>query len=194
MSHPASKDPNSKNPVSKSDVMDALRPVQRGLAETVATMPRDHFERPIDEGLWSPDFYLRHLILSSKPFVRVLEMRPDGARRLFPPPERPSMSYAELVNLYETKLAEGVRAEAVPQVTPDGYRFPDDVTDRQAFLLRTWNDTGDRLSAALDQWSESDLDAIQIPHPAIGMLTVREMLFFTLHHNTLHWGDIRRGM
>jgi len=43
----------------------------------------------------------------------------------------------------------------------------------------------------LVHWSETDLDTHQFQHAALGMITVREVLFFTIFHNTLHWNDIR---
>jgi hypothetical protein len=35
-------------------------------------------------------------------------------------------------------------------------------------------------------WSEDDLDNHRLPHPLLGKLTVREMLFFTLYHIQHH--------
>lgn len=42
------------------------------------------------------------------------------------------------------------------------------------------------LRGALEQWSEADLDRVRMPHPILGPLTVREMLFFTLYHDGHH--------
>ncbi len=65
------------------------------------------------------------------------------------------------------------------------------------------------LISACEQWDETALDQYQVPHPVIGNLTVREMLFFTIHHNLRHasqegiksalsdnlcYLDIRRGV
>jgi uncharacterized damage-inducible protein DinB len=38
----------------------------------------------------------------------------------------------------------------------------------------------------IDAWEEDQLDEAQLPHPIIGKITVREMLFFTIHHNLRH--------
>jgi hypothetical protein len=109
---------------------------------------------------------------------------------MFGQPDHPSMSYAELVAMYNAKLAEGFRAEDSPPVTPAVYRFPEGTVSEKEHLVQAWNDGNNRLLEALKIWSEEDLDTHQLLHPAVGMLTIREMLFFTLHHNTLHWHDI----
>ena len=36
------------------------------------------------------------------------------------------------------------------------------------------------------RWSEKKLDRYQAPHPALGKLTIREMLYFTIFHNVHH--------
>ena len=43
-----------------------------------------------------------------------------------------------------------------------------------------------RLHGAITRWGERALDRFRLPHPALGQLTVREMLFFTLYHNLHH--------
>jgi hypothetical protein len=42
------------------------------------------------------------------------------------------------------------------------------------------------LYGAVEGWSERALDRFRLPHPALGQLTVREMLHFTLYHNLHH--------
>jgi hypothetical protein len=38
----------------------------------------------------------------------------------------------------------------------------------------------------MERWSEAELDAYRLPHPLLGRLSVREMMFFTLLHNRHH--------
>ncbi|MFD1732536.1 hypothetical protein ACFSC4_17950 [Deinococcus malanensis] len=35
-------------------------------------------------------------------------------------------------------------------------------------------------------WPDHELDARSMPHPVLDMLTVREMLYFTIEHNLHH--------
>jgi hypothetical protein len=112
---------------------------------------------------------------------------------MFGQPDHPSMPYAELVAQYHRALARGIRAEDYPQVTPVAYRMPEGVTDEKQYLRDTWDDANQRLVAALANWDDANLDTHQLPHPAMGLITVREMLFFTVYHNTLHGNDMQQA-
>ncbi|MDX2162893.1 MAG: DinB family protein [bacterium] len=178
------------NPHTKTEIVEALRVVQTGLSQDVHHMTPEQFDRA-EEG-WTAAGYLKHLLLSIKPLVRVYEMPPENILRMFRRPEHTPRSYADLCAAYNMRLAEGIRAEDYDKVVPEAYRMPDDVTDARVYLAQSWNEAHERLFAALDGWTDADLDAHQVPHPALKVVTLREMLFFTLHHNTLHWRDMQR--
>ncbi len=46
------------------------------------------------------------------------------------------------------------------------------------------------LVGKIPGWSEAALDRYRLPHPLLGKLTVREMLFFTLYHNAHHLDQV----
>ena len=58
-------------------------------------------------------------------------------------------------------------------------------SDRSTILARLAQ-ANDELQKAITRWSEADLDRYQLPHPLLGKLTVREMLFFTVYHQHHH--------
>jgi hypothetical protein len=176
----------------KDDLAAELASVERMLSADLAHATAAALQRQ-REG-WSAEAYVQHLLLSIKPFVRVLEMTPAAVQRRFGLPQHGSRPFAGLVALYTRALASGFRAETVEAVLPAAYRYPPDVTDPHAHLLHAWHDSHARLYQALAAWPETALDQAQVPHPAVGLLTVREMLFFTLHHNRLHHADIRAAL
>jgi uncharacterized damage-inducible protein DinB len=177
----------------KDEIADALRAVQTRVAEQVSAASYVAF---MDDsaGGWSAAGYLEHLILSVKPTAKVYHLPPHKIASLFGTTERPSRTYDEMVTLYDAKLATGLRAEMAPPVLPTSYRFPDGVTDVQAHLVQAWNNGNDRLIAGMEAMSDADLDRLVIPHPMGEVLTLREMLLFTVHHNTMHAGDIERAL
>jgi hypothetical protein len=176
--------------LTKTEINERLEETRHGLAATVNAMSANQFQHAVAG--WSADGYLKHLLLSVKPFVRVLEMGPAAVHQLFGTPEQSTRTYDDFVQVYQSRLAEGVRAESYDNVVPDSYRMPEGITDAQQHLVQTWHESHDRLTAALQQWTEDDLNQHQLPHPAIGLITVREMLYFTVHHNKLHWQDIHQ--
>jgi hypothetical protein len=175
----------------KQDIAARLKSVQTGLTDTVAIMTPEQFERVTGDE-WSAADYLKHLILSVKPFARVISMPLNKLHDMFGTADSDSMTYEALVTLYHQRLDEGMRAEKVPSVTPIEYRLPPDMTDLKSTLLMAWNEGNDRLLAALESLDDAALDKYQIPHPAVGLITLREMLYFTAYHNKLHWQDIQR--
>jgi uncharacterized damage-inducible protein DinB len=173
------------------EIASALRAVQARVATLVESASYAAF---MDDsaGGWSAAGYLEHLILAVKPTARVYHLPPDRIEALFGTASHAERSYDEIAALYDDRLAKGMRAEMSPPVLPTSYRFPEGVTDVQAHLLQAWNDGNDRLIAGMGTLSDADLDRLVIPHPMGETLTLREMLFFTVHHNTMHAGDIER--
>ncbi len=53
-------------------------------------------------------------------------------------------------------------------------------------MLRQWERVSSKLLTNLERWSEQQLDTLRLPHPILGKLTVREMLFFTEFHTRHH--------
>jgi hypothetical protein len=178
------------DPQTKPAIIERLREIQHDLSATVQQIPSADFDRGTPDS-WSPASYLKHLLLAVKPFAKAVALPPDALKRRFGTAPYPSQTYTELVARYQTRLAEGIRAEDYDTVMPTTFRIPDDTPDLQSYLLDLWNEAHDRMSDGLGQWSETDLDTVAILHPALGTLTVREMLFFTIYHNALHWNDIR---
>ena len=43
-----------------------------------------------------------------------------------------------------------------------------------------------KLNKKIDSFDEKDLDRYILPHPLLGKLTIREMLFFTVYHVQHH--------
>ncbi len=53
-------------------------------------------------------------------------------------------------------------------------------------LLNEFSTASAELVSVAEKWTEDDLDRFLLPHPLIGKLTIREMLFFTIYHNLRH--------
>lgn len=101
-------------------------------------------------------------------------------RLLFGKSNAPSRHYENIVQAYHDILAGG--AQASGKYAPKTIPIPSDPVNYQRTKVATLTATIQSLAKALESWSEQDLDKIQLPHPLLGKLTVREMLFFTLYH------------
>jgi hypothetical protein len=140
---------------------------------------------------WSPADNVRHLIKSTLPVTKALKLPKLLLRTLFGPAEKVSTSYEELVTRYRELLAAGGNAgKFAPRTIP----VPEDVDAWQRKLVGTCRDSVSDLSHTVGRWSESDLDRYRLPHPLLGKLTLREMLFFTLYHYNHHKDNVVRRM
>lgn len=102
-----------------------------------------------------------------------------------------SRRYAEVRAVYLAALAGGGAASG-RYVPPAG--VPEDPEASRARALNGWRRTGDRLVARVGKWRENALDTYRLPHPLLGKMSVREMLFFTHYHDGHHLELVRRGL
>lgn len=131
------------------------------------------------DGKWSPLQHLDHIIRSVKPLTKGMMLPSFVLRLLFGKANRPSRSYDGLVSRYKEKLANGGKASGgfIPQT-----RRPE---ERDA-MLRTLRRQCHLLCERVKGFSEEQLDALIAPHPLLGKLTLREMLYFTAYHVRHH--------
>lgn len=140
------------------------------------------FFAPINDG-WSPADHVRHLVKSNRPVVTALGLPKIVLLLRFGMSRKPSAPYSQLVARYHGELAGGLKAgpySASP--LPAERRTAEQRQESLAYL----DQTQAALARLVAKWGERGLDRLRLPHPAMGPLTVREMEFFTLYHNTHH--------
>jgi hypothetical protein len=98
---------------------------------------------------------------------------------VFKKANRPSKSYDKLIEKYLDRLGKGGRAS--------GRFIPGRVEPvRKTVIGNRIEETVLRLSQSLQKYSEEELDELVLPHPLLGKLTLREMLYFTIYHVEHH--------
>ena len=138
---------------------------------------------------WSPADHLRHLAKSTFPVARALGLPRIALLVLFGPARRPPRPFVEIREKYRARLADGVTAgRFAPEpraVAADDEAWRERVMDR-------WREADRSLRQRIGRWREPALDRCRLPHPALGKLSVREMLFFTLYHGAHHLNLVAR--
>lgn len=99
-------------------------------------------------------------------------------RLLFGKANRKSKSYDELVAKYQAKLKAGGRAPG--RFVPGGKEKNTEVLEEKLLGLV------DSLQKKVNALSEDQLDQYILPHPLLGKLTLREMIYFTIYHVQHH--------
>lgn len=134
-------------------------------------------------GKWSAGQQLDHLIKSARPVSSALGF-PKVTLLYFGTSSAPSRSYDKLAADYQQLLNHGAKAGRAYQ---PGVVYPAQRPALlQGFLLQK-----NKLLHKLSHWSESDLDKYRLPHPLLGKITIREMMYFIAYHNQHHLGKLK---
>lgn len=136
------------------------------------------FFRPLGDK-WSVADVTQHLYLSARPVLKVM----SGPKEVFlswGTATGPSRAYEQIAAEYVRVLATGVKAP-----TPFVPR-PEDMQVDKSTVLERFSTVYQSLAQVLEQWSEEELDTYCMLHPALGKITVREMLFFVSIHTHHH--------
>ncbi len=139
------------------------------------------------EDKWSAGKQLDHMIKSVAPVNMAMALPNFIPALLFGKANRSSKTYEELVAKYKSRLADGGKAPA--KFEPPFVPFED-----KNKLINRLNQLVKALCKKINRSSEEDLDKNILPHPLLGKLTLREMLYFTAYHAAHHQASIEQAI
>lgn len=151
------------------------------------------YELPAEEYLfsyeqkWTAGQQQAHMVLCVKPLVQVFSMEKEAIAQMFGRSDRASREYDALLAEYLQKLNEGGKAPGrfVPEPVP---------VDQQKTLNEKLDKLVKELCAKIETFSEEELDGLFIPHPLLGNLTLREMLYNAICHVEHHHEATKRNL
>lgn len=151
----------------------------------VEAQPDHLFESSIADGKWTTGQQLEHLIKSVTPIILGLSGPAILLKVRFGTIKRAELTFEELQDMYHKKLNEGAKASApyIPHPVP---------LSAKTALLKSFHKKKIKLLKQIDRWSEKELSEIGGKHPVLGMLSIRELLYFTEFHTLHHLESIRR--
>lgn len=162
----------------KPEIIAALNEKIDAFNNYIAPLNKEHFEAS-PNGKWSAGQNLDHLIRAIKPLQLAYGLPKFALRILFGKTNRPSRTYDEVMAKYKAKLSAGGRASG--PFIPPAIHF-----EQKDELIKKYDQQKHKLIAKIEKQGEKDLDAYILPHPLLGKVTLREMLYFTIHHNEHH--------
>jgi hypothetical protein len=164
--------------MNKQQIAEKLLENHKNFVEFIANLNEQDFMFS-DGEKWSAGQQLDHLVRGVSPVKLAFTLPKLVPSLMFGKANRSSKSYDELVVKYQAKLASGGRASG--RFIPAQINF----SQREVLQNKLLN-LADDLSQKVEIFSEEDLDKYVIPHPLIGKLTFREMLYFTIYHCEHH--------
>ena len=164
--------------LTKEEIITKLESNHYRLADMVSGLSEVDFGTA-PAGKWTAGQQLGHIYLSLKPLTMALGL-PKIGLMAFGSANRPSRDYDGVVAKYHEALAEGGKAPS--NFVPDPVLY----IDKDAISTKLKDNLG-KLISHLCKYSEKDLDKYLLPHPLLGKMTVREMLYFTIYHSEHHY-------
>jgi hypothetical protein len=164
--------------MTKSEIISLLSEKHTQFLATFPLLSEREFSTPA-RNKWSPAQQLDHIIRSVSPVVMAFGLPGFVLQWKFGKANWPSKTYEALVEKYHAKLAAGGKASA--QFLPTAVSFQ----DREVAIAKV-NALVQKLNKRVADKSEETLDKLILPHPLLGKLTFREMLYFTAYHAEHH--------
>lgn len=153
---------------------------------TIRNVSDADFTKSVDSK-WSAGQQLEHIVKAVSPVNLAFSLPRPVVRLLFGKANRPSRTYDELVTKYQSKLSQGERASR--RFTPDLVHLH----QREA-LFQKLDGLVSALAKKIAGYSEEQLDVLLLPHPLLGKLTLREMIYFTIYHAGHHEKQVRGNL
>jgi len=136
---------------------------------------------------WTAGQQLEHIYLGVKPVRQIFSLPKFIPKLIWGTANRKSKNYDDFVKKYLLKLENGGRATGrfIPKIVgiEKGHKLKDKLKNEVL-----------SLSFTLDKFNEDDLDKYVLPHPLLGKLTMREMLYFTIYHVKHHEELTKRNL
>lgn len=172
--------------MTKSALKEALEASFMTIASETAHLDEAKFFAPIGEK-WSVAENMLHLTQSAKSLNQGMALPKSVLEQQFGKIDRPVMSYDEVVARYLDALGTGIKARgAFLPVLPEN--------PSKDILLSSFVKHHQLLANFLDDWSETELDELNILHPVLKKLTIREVYFFMHYHTGHHSNAIAKAL
>lgn len=161
----------------KAELQTKLTEVHYVFLDFISSLTDEQLHRS-QPGKWNASVQMQHVFLCLRPIHLALSLPAFLPRLLFGFAKRQCRSYDALVADYQLKLQQGGKSPSI--YVPD---HEVGAIDWQARKLRK---LVDQVSKKISRYTESELDEIRVPHPLLGKITLRELLYFAIYHVQHH--------
>lgn len=170
----------------KQEIRNRLLENHKNFAELILSL-NDHDFLFSANGKWTAGQQLDHIYRSVAALKQGLTLPKFIIKLIVGKANRPSKNYEDLVTKYKQRLEKGGRAigRFIPKRIEPG---------KKTKLKDNLMNAVDSLCKKLNRYGEKELDYYILPHPLLGKLTIREMLYFTIYHAEHHQQQTLRNL
>lgn len=172
--------------MNKQEIIQSLQQNHQKFANEITALSADEFLFRKGEK-WTAGQHADHIVKSVSPVVMAFGLPRFIPKLMFGKSNRPTKNFDELVDKYNVKLAKGGKAS--------GRFVPKEIGLQQKhFLPKQIMHYTNQLCNQVEKISDEELEKILLPHPLLGKLTFKEMLFFTAYHVEHHSSILKRDL
>ena len=167
--------------MNNTEILNALKAAHTGLWDTALALR----SQKMPEGKWSVEQHVQHINKTMGGMARFLQTDKNVLEQKFGLTQNSSRTPEEIDRLFAPFFENQPKSPAnfVPEET-EAISLENEISAGQQMIAKA----GDGLNS----WTEEQLDSQQCPHPLLGNLTLREMLYFSILHAQHHASLITR--
>lgn len=133
-------------------------------------------------GKWTTGQPLQHILLTITPFPKVLASK-VVIREKFGEINRPTWDYSTVLENY---LNTSLKA-------PEPFLPETEVSySQKEKIISDIHENLNQIQQIVDTYSEEELDTLTLPHPLLGLVTIREMFYLMSYHPLHHQKQIEQ--
>ncbi len=164
--------------MNKFELIEAMNENHTRFINYINTLSEKEFLFALTEK-WSAGQQLDHLVRSTKPLILAVRLPKFILQLIFGTANRQSKTYEELVEKYLIKIAEGAKATGNFIPAPVGFEKKEPLKKELQLIIT-------KINKGISNFTEEELDQCILPHPLLGKITCREMIYFTIYHVDHH--------
>jgi hypothetical protein len=168
--------------MNKSEIITNLNTAHLAFWDTAIHLPNTY--APIN-GKWSVAQNVEHINIALLRLSNYLALPKSTIKSNFGLSERASTSNEKIIKVFKNALENGVKAidSFIPELNQE--------TSIEE-LVSQGKDLLDAFISNLENWSEEELEMYNCPHPILGKIPLREVLYFTIYHVQHHNETIKK--
>jgi hypothetical protein len=174
--------------MTKLEIVAKLKENHQSFYDYIETLTETEFNHHAPTK-WNAGQQIGHILLSVSPLTNALKLPNFVITWKFGKANRPSRTFDELVARYQQKLEAAAGAPTTAGFAPEEILF-----SGKKNAIEKVSKQVEKLCKQTMAFSETELDTMILPHPLLGRLTLREMLYFTVYHVKHHQDLTKRNL
>ncbi|MGQ7947330.1 DinB family protein [Flavobacterium sp. WC2509] len=162
--------------MNKNEIIINLNTAHLTFWETAIHLPNANISK---NDKWSVTQNVEHITLTLSRVTNYLSLPKSNIESNFGLSKRESNTYEEFIKNFQNVIANGITT-TTPFIPESNLETDSKESVNQGKKIL------EAFISSLQNWSEDELEKYNCPHPVLGKITAREILYFTIYHVQHH--------